>query len=586
MSELERRYTPGAVYLRLLSYTKRYRLVFYVAMVGMAISAAANALFVQQIEPLVEDVFVNRDAHALWFVPTMIFAMVAMRAFGTILGDYGMAYVAQSIMRDLRAELFDKYLSVPAAIHDNESSGNALAKVIYNVTQLSRAASRAVSIIFREGLTAIGLLYVMVSVSPKLALVFFGAVPLMFIFVAAGNKAVRRYSRRIQDSMGGVARVVGEVVGAHRTVKIFGGERAEQRRFGSVNQYNRRQELKLGLVNSMVSPCVQILVGASLGMIVYVAASDWLGTPLTAGAFMTFFFATGGLFAPLRSLTKVNMDIQKGVTAAQAVFEVLDNDSEIDQGEIPLERARGQIEFRHVSFAYAGGEPVLHDINLQIEPGQKVALVGQSGSGKTTLVSLLPRFYDISEGSIKVDGQPIDAYALKDLRRQISYVGQDLTLFDDSLRNNIAYGELSDCSDEVLEEAVQSAHADVFINKMPQGLDSSVGERGGKLSGGQRQRVAIARALLKDAPILILDEATSALDSQSEQHIQAALEALVENRTTLIIAHRLSTIEHADVIVVMEDGKIIESGSHSELLASEGAYAKLYRTQFKHSGES
>ncbi|MGM0564160.1 MAG: lipid A export permease/ATP-binding protein MsbA [Pseudomonadota bacterium] len=583
MNELDRQYSPGTVYWRLLGYTSRYRLVFYVAIVGMVISAAANALFVQQIEPLVEDVFVSRDSEAVVWVPLMIFAMVAMRAFGTIIGDYGMNYVAQSIMRDLRGELFEKYLVTPAALHDVESSGNALSKVIYNVSQLSTAASRAISIIFREGLTALGLLYVMISVSPKLSLVFFAVVPMMFLFVSAGNKAVRRYSRRIQDSMGDVARVVGEIVSAHRTVKIFGGEGSERRRFGTVNHYNRRQELKLGLVKSLVSPFVQLLVGASLAAIVYVAASDLLGEPLTAGAFMTFFFATGGLFAPLRSLTKVNMDIQKGVTAAQAVFEVFDADSERDEGELEIERARGEIEFRDVSFRYqTGSDPVLSHIDLHIQPGQTVALVGRSGSGKTTLASLLPRFYDLDEheGEILVDGVPIETYRMRDLRRQISYVGQDLVLFDDSLRNNIAYGELGECSEEQLRDAVEAAHADRFIDQMEGGLDTGVGEGGNRLSGGQRQRVAIARALLKNAPILILDEATSALDSQSERHIQAALDELVQNRTTLVIAHRLSTIEQADLIVVMDDGKIVEKGRHSELLARGGAYAELYRNQF------
>ena len=574
-------YSTKAVYFRLLSYSKNYRLVFYIAILGMVVTAAANAFFVKQVEPLVEQVFTLRDPDSLIRVPLLIALAIGIRALGGIVGNYGMDYVAMSVIRDIREQLFSKYLNVPSSLHDNSASGDALAKVTYNVGLLSYTSSRSITILVREGLTAIGLLYIMCTVSLKLIGVFLAIFPIMFLLVGIGNKAVRRYSKRIQDSVGDVAQVVGEIISAHRIIKVFGGHETEEKRFGEVNRYNRRQELKLALVRSLVSPFVQVLVGLSLGLIVYVAASGVLGKPMKAGEFMTFFFAFAGLFAPLRSLTKVNLEIQRGVAAAQSVFEVIDSESEMDQGSATLARAQGNIDLKNLSFSYQGAETAaLQGVNLSVKAGQTVAFVGQSGSGKTTLVSLLPRFYDTSEGQIELDGRNINEYTLSDLRRQISYVGQDLKLFDDTVRNNIAYGELADADEDRVRQAAISARALEFIEAMPNGFNSLVGESGTLLSGGQRQRIAIARALLKDSPILILDEATSALDTESERHIQAALDELVQNRTTLVIAHRLSTIENADLIVVMDQGKIVEQGSHGELLAKGGAYAQLHSLQF------
>lgn len=579
--DAEQKYSTAAVYGRLLSYSKGYRLVFYIAIVGMVLSAAANAFFVKQVEPLVESVFTARDPDAMIYVPLMICIAIAVRALGGIIGNYGMDYVAMSVIRDLRQELFGKYLTVPSSVHDNSASGDALAKVTFNVGLLSYTSSRSISILIRDGLTALGLIYIMCTISVKLMGVFLAIFPVMFLFVAIGNKAVRRYSKRIQNSISDVTQVVGEIISAHHVIKIFGGHHAEETRFGRVNNYSRRQELKLALVRSLVSPFVQILVGVSLGLVVYVAASGVLGFSMKAGEFMGFFFAFAGLFAPLRSLTKVNMEIQRGVTAAQSVFEVIDSESEHDQGALPLGRATGEIEFKSLGFAYEKAEsPALSQIDLRIHPGQTVAFVGQSGSGKTTLISMLPRFYDATEGSVCLDGKDVREYSLSDLRRQISYVGQDLRLFDDTIRNNIAYGEMADATDEQIRAAAESARASEFIEATPDGFNAMVGESGGLLSGGQRQRIAIARALLKDSPILILDEATSALDTESERHIQAALDELVENRTTLVIAHRLSTIEKADLIVVMDQGRIVEQGSHAELIAKGGAYAQLHSLQF------
>lgn len=577
----EELYSTRSVYFRLLSYSKNYRLVFYIAIAGMIVTAVANAFFVKQIEPLVEQVFTLRDPDSIIIVPLLIAAAVAIRALGGIIGNYGMDYVAMSVIRDIRKQLFDKYLSVPSAVHDTSASGEALAKVTYNVGLLSYTSSRSITILIREGLTALGLIYVMCTISIKLIGVFLAIFPVLFLLVGIGNKAVRRYSKRIQNSVGDVTQVVGEILSAHRIIKVFGGQSTEQSRFSDVNGYNRRQELKLSLVRSLVSPFVQILVGITLGLIVYVAASGVLGFTMKAGEFMGFFFAFAGLFAPMRSLTKVNMEIQRGVAAAQSVFEVLDAESEKDEGTLALDRAQGLIRIRDLSFSYNGSDtPALNKINLDIQAGQTIAFVGQSGSGKTTLVSLIPRFYDASQGVIELDGHNVNDYPMADLRRQIAYVGQDLKLFDDTVRNNIAYGEMANADESSVKDAAKSARALEFIEVMPDGFQSMVGESGALLSGGQRQRIAIARALLKDAPILILDEATSALDTESERHIQSALDELVQNRTTLIIAHRLSTIEKADVIVVMDQGRIIEQGSHQELLTAKGAYAQLHSLQF------
>ncbi len=586
MAAAERAYNGMAVYGRLLGYSKKYRLVFYIGIVGMMLAAVANGFFVQQVEPLVEEVFTLQSEEALWRVPLLIFIAVVLRALGTIVGTYGMAYVAKSVIRDLRQAIFVKYLVLPGTAHAATRSGESLAKVTFNIGLLSSTAARSVTILIREGLTAIALIYVMCTLSVKLVLVFLAVFPVMFLLVGLGNRSVRRYSKRIQDSMGDIAQGVGEIISAEQLIKVFGGQTQEERRFRKVSDYSRRQELKLAVVKSLVSPFVQVLVGLTLALIVYVAASGlFLDEPMNAGEFMAFFFAFGALFAPLRSLTKVNLEIQQGIAAAQSVFAVLDAEAEQDEGTVALERAQGRLDFVAVCFAYAGAQRrALEQVTLNIQPGQTIALVGQSGSGKSTLANLVPRFYDVSEGSIKLDGVDIRDYHLADLRRQIAYVGQNPTLFDDSIYNNIAYGELAEKPAEAVHQAASLAHALEFIQDKPEGFDALVGENGMQLSGGQRQRIAIARALLKDAPILILDEATSALDAESERHIQTALDNLMQNRTTLIIAHRLSTIENADVIVVLEQGRIIEQGSHAELLNKQGAYAQLQQLQL--AGES
>lgn len=578
---MENAYTAKAVYMRLLSYAKPYKWVFALAIFGLCLTAVANGFFIQQVEPLIEKVFVENNNKAAIWVPFLIFFSIAVRALGSMIGMYGMEYVAMSVIRDVRQQLFVKYLHVPSASHDQSSSGDALGKVIYNVGLLSYSSSKAITVLIGESLTVIYLLVLMFSMSIQLTLVFLVLVPVLAGLVTLSNKWVKRYSERIQNSMGNVAQTVNEILSAHRVMKAFGGQVVEANRFEKINNYNRKQELKLALVKSIVSPFVQLILGLTLGVIVYIAANHSLGTVMTAGKFMAFFLAMAGIFAPIRALTKVNLEIQRGITAAQSVFEVLDAESELNQGDVNLERAKGDIEFKHTHFAYNENDgDALKGINLKIKAGQTVAFVGQSGSGKTTLVSLLPRFYDVTQGEIALDGHNIQDYSLENLRKQISYVGQDLRLFDDTIANNIAYGELNDKDLSAIRKAADAARATEFIEAMPNGFDAVVGEGGTLLSGGQRQRIAIARALLKDSPILILDEATSALDTESERHIQSALNELVKNRTTLVIAHRLSTIENADVIVVMDQGQILEQGSHSELIKAQGVYAKLHAMQF------
>lgn len=573
-------YAFGSVYRRLLGYARPYLWVFVLAVLGMLLAAASNGLFVKQVEPLVESVFGSDDAHAKIWVPILIFLAITGRAIGSLIGNYGMDYVAMSVVRDIRQELFEKYLVVPSSSHDRSNTGDALGKVIFNVGMLSYSASKAVAVVIGETLTAGYLLFLMIVMSPKLVLVFLLVAPVLAVFVSLSNKAVRGFAHKIQNAMGDVAQSVGELLAAHKMMKVFGGQQTEGARFERINQYNRRQELRLSLIKSLVSPLVQIMLGLTLALIVFLAASDLIGQPMSAGEFMAFFLAMAGIFAPLRSLTTVNIEIQRGLTAAQSVFAVLDDESEHDIGTLELSPQCGDIEFKNIRFAYNADELVLDNINLTIHRGQTVALVGRSGSGKTTLASLLPRFYEPQSGEILLAGQPLTAYQLASLRRQIAYVGQDLKLFDDTLRNNIAYGELAHKSTEEIIKACEAAHAWEFIAAMPDGLNALAGDSGTLLSGGQKQRIAIARALLKDAPILILDEATSALDTQAERHIQAALNALIKDRTTLVIAHRLSTIENADLIVVMDAGKIIETGSHRDLIAANGAYAKLHAMQF------
>jgi subfamily B ATP-binding cassette protein MsbA len=480
-------------------------------------------------------------------------------------------------VQDLRRELFSRYLSLPAHTLDGQSSGALIAKMTFNTEQVPEAIFSALIILARDSLTIVLLVGTMLYLSPKLTLLVAIVVPIVWMLVAAMSRALRRSSARIQASIGDFTQLVQQVLSDHRTVKMFDGEQREQLRFADINRRNLRLNVRLAAVNALGSSLTQWVVAMGVAAVMFATLSGWVQQDVTASLFMGFIAAMGMLLAPLKRLTGVNGAVQRAVVAAASVFDALDQAPEPDSGTHSVERVKGDVEFRDVTFGYEGAaNKALKGVGFAIAAGGTLAIVGRSGSGKSTLISLLARFYEADSGSILVDGTDIRSYELRSLRRQLSLVSQDVFVFDDTLFNNIAYGAPSSCSREEIVRAAQSAGVMEFAESLPDGLDTRIGERGTLLSGGQRQRVSIARALLKDAPILLLDEATSALDTHSEQLVQESLAKLMRGRTTLVVAHRLSTIRHAERIVVVEDGLIVESGAHADLLARNGHYAALY----------
>ncbi|HRP88377.1 MAG TPA: lipid A export permease/ATP-binding protein MsbA, partial [Gammaproteobacteria bacterium] len=479
-------------------------------------------------------------------------------------------------------EVFAKFLVLPTRFYDTSSSGALLSRLTFNIEQVAQAASQVLTTLFKDVLTILGLVAYMFWINARLSLFVLVTAPLIGLVISYLSKKFRRYSTRIQNSMGDVTQAAEQVLEAHKVVKVFNGEAQEVEGFERVNEQNRRLNMKLAAARAASQPVVQLVAAIGLAGVVFVATREDLAGGLSVGDFVSFLGAMLLIMAPLKHLTNINGPLQQGIAAGQSIFELLDAPGEDEGGERRLQRARGEVEFRAVNFVYQQEKgQVLRDVSLRVAPGERLAIVGRSGSGKSTLVSLIPRFYDPTGGTVLVDGHDVREYRRADLRRQVSLVTQEVKLFDDTIRSNIAYGAMRAASPAEIEAAARAAHVLEFTDRFPDGLETEVGDRGVTLSGGQRQRVAIARALLKNAPILILDEATSALDSESERHIQEALEALMQNRTTLVIAHRLSTIEHADRIVVMDHGRIVEVGSHGELMALDGAYAALHRMQFQ-----
>jgi len=565
------------VYRRLLRYVKPYWFGFLLAVIGFQIGSGAEAYFVKMFGDLID----SWPETAL-LVPALMLAAAFARGIGEIAGEILLGRISFSVVHNIRTELFEQLLFMPSHYFDASTQGHLVSRITYNVTQLRSAGTDALKSIVQDGGKLIVYVSVMLYLNWTLTLIFVATAPVVALVVAFASRRFRRISKRIQNSMGDVTHVASEAVSGYRVVRIFGGEEYERDRFSKSSHYNRRQNLKMVATKVTSTQVVQILVAVALAILISVLFRPEVGGDMSTGEIVTFLGLAGMLARPLRKLTEVNARLQRGLAAAEDVFGQLDHPREADSGDLEIDKVDGRIEFRDVSFGYASSSgPVLKNLNLTIEPGQTVALVGKSGSGKSTLASLIPRFYEPDSGEILLDGHRIQAYRLESLRRQIALVTQQVTLFNDTLANNIAYGCLADTDESNLLEAVNRAHADVFIDELPDGLDTLVGDNGVLLSGGQRQRVAIARALLKDAPILVLDEATSALDATSERHIQAALEEVMRGRTTLVIAHRLSTIEKADVILVMQDGQIIESGRHGELLQAQGAYAELYNAQFE-----
>jgi subfamily B ATP-binding cassette protein MsbA len=570
-----------SVYRRLLGYTAEHRLVLILAGIAMALSALVEAGIAMLMEPLMDETLLARNESVAAWMPAAFVAAFAVRGLAGFGSEYGLGWIGRRIITKLRGETFDKYLVLPAGFFDTRSSGPLLSKMTYNIEMVAESATNVVTVLIRDTLKIISLLAVMIYQSLLLTAFVALVVPLIAVLISYLSKVFRRYSQRIQNSVGDVTQVTEEAVQGHRVVKVFNGQDYERGRFGDANENNRRLNMKLVAAKAGGIAVTQMLFAVGVAGVVYVAGMQSLEGELTPGTFTAFMTAMVFLLDPLRRLTNMNAPLQRGIAAADSVFEVLDMEPEQDTGTREVERVAGKVEFRDVSFAYAEEKGVvLRDVNLLVEPGRTVAIVGRSGSGKSTLVSLLPRFYEADSGEILLDDCPVRDYTLASLRAQISLVSQDVVLFNDTIANNLAYGAAGQVERADIERAAEHAYVMEFVRELPLGLDTVVGDRGVLLSGGQRQRIAIARALLKNAPVLILDEATSALDSESERRIQRALAELMENRTTLVIAHRLSTIENADLIVVMEAGRVVETGSHDELLRRDGAYAMLHRMQF------
>ena len=569
------------VYLRLLRYARPHWRVFGVALLGMIAGAATDPAFAALMKPMLDGSFVERDPQVIRWLPVVLVGLFVVRLVCSFVSDFGMNWVARRVIKDLRTAMFDHLLRLPASFYDREAAGTLISKITYDVEMVAGATSDALTTLLKDSVAVIGLLGWMFYLNWKLALIFIVIGPGMALSIRAVSRRFRRLSRHIQSSMGSITTAAGEVVEGHLVTKLFNGQDRESNTFDRLSERNRHLHMKWVSVDALGNGVVQLLIALTMAGILYAATTFANTERTTVGGFTSFIVAVTMLQAPVKRLTKVNGVLQKGITAARSVFGLIDEQTEADTGTRVIERARGEIAFENVEFRYASSKgPVLRGVSLHVEPGQRVALVGRSGSGKTSLVGLLPRFYEPQAGRILIDGVDIRELTLASLRAQIALVSQQVVLFNDTVANNIAYGRRGEVGEADIVRAAEQAHAMEFIRNLPQGLDSLVGDNGVLLSGGQRQRLAIARALLKDAPILILDEATSALDNESERHIQAALDALMRHRTTLVIAHRLSTIENADLILVMQDGRIVEHGRHDELLRRGGAYARLHGTQF------
>lgn len=571
--------TPRQVYRRLLGYATPHWRMFLLAIIGMTLLSAADVGLTALMQPLLDGSFVERDPKIIRLMPIAILVLFLTRGVAQLTASYCMAWVGRKVIKTIRTDLFSQYLRLPVSFFDREAGGQLIARLTYHVDQVAESTTSAIGTVIKDGLTVIGLLCLIVYLNWKLACFVLVVGPLIAGLVRIVSRRFRKLSRRIQNSMGNTVHVADEVISGHRVVKVFGGQTLEAERFEEVNEYNRRQHLKMVLSQVGSTALIQWIAAFAISAIVFIATTQPTMTP---GAFAAFMGGLIGLLRPLRNLTTVNERIQRGISAAAEIFDLLDQTPEQDTGQRVIDRVNGELVFDAVSLRYTdSSKPAVNGVDLTVPAGQVVAFVGRSGSGKTSLLSLIPRFYQPSSGEIRLDGHALEDYELTSLRRQIALVDQSVTLFNATVRENIAYGVGRPVSDEDIRQAARSAHALEFIERLEQGFDTQIGQNGVLLSGGQRQRIAIARAILKDAPILILDEATSALDTESERKIQAALEGLMKGRTTLVIAHRLSTIQNADLIVVMDDGRVVEQGTHTDLLRHNGAYAALHQLQFE-----
>ncbi|WP_323877573.1 lipid A ABC transporter ATP-binding protein/permease MsbA [Aeromonas caviae] len=569
------------VFKRLLGYVRDRKLGLVGGIIGMLGYAAVDTTFVYSIKPLIDQGLNGNDSSVLRWMPFFVLGIVALRGCAAFLSNYCMAWVGNHVVMRLQQQVFSHLMAMPMSFFDRQNTGNLLSKVTYDAGQVSSAASSTLVSLVREGATVIGLLGLMFWHSWQLSVIFLVVGPLVGILISIISRRFRKISRHIQQAVGDITTSTEQMLKGHKEVLMFGGQEVEDKRFYQVSNRMRQQTMKMVAADAIGSPIVQMVASVALAVFLYVATIDSVKATLTAGTFTVMVTSMMMLLKPLKSLTDVNNQFQRGITACQSLFGLLDSTPEQDTGTRTLERARGEIEFRNVTFTYPTKEtPALRNISFKVEAGKSVALVGRSGSGKSTIASLLTRFYDIEEGEILLDGVNIREYRLSELRKQYALVSQHVHLFNDSVANNIAYAAEEKYSRDEIKQAARIAHADDFVSKMPEGYDTVIGENGASLSGGQRQRIAIARALLRDSPVLLLDEATSALDTESERHIQAAIDELCKARTSLVIAHRLSTIEKADEILVIDEGHIVERGNHQTLMDMHGTYAQLRAIQF------
>jgi ATP-binding cassette, subfamily B, bacterial MsbA len=565
-----------ALFLRIFAYAWRYKYIFAVTILATAVLSLSNTAFLAMIKKVTDEGFMRESADNVFILPLMLFGLMTMRGIAGFISMYSMRWIARRVVETLRRQAFGRLMHMPVSFFDMQSTGIMVSKLTYDAERLSSVATRTAMNVLRDILTVVGLVAYMLYLDWRLTLIFAIVAPLMVLYLRKTTPKLRANAKKVQLAVGEMTKVSEEAISGQRIVKIFGAQDYEDQRFSKVVIDNRDLELRSARIAGLNSFVIEVLAALALALVVYYALGRF-----TVGEFAAFIGALLMLISPIKHITAANEDFQIGLAAAQSVFDVIDAPVEVDEGEHTVAKINGDIAFRNVSLRYENAKRLaLDDLSFTVKKGEKVALVGRSGGGKTSLVNLLPRFYELQQGLILLDGIDIRALSLKDLRAQFSLVSQDIILFNDTIFNNIAYGVLRDTSEAEVIEAAKAANAWDFIQQLPNGLQNEIGDRGVRLSGGQRQRIAIARAILKNAPILLLDEATSALDTESEQHVQAALDVLMQNRTSLVIAHRLSTIENADRILVMDKGKIVESGTHKTLLKAQGYYTKLYQKEF------
>jgi ATP-binding cassette, subfamily B, bacterial MsbA len=569
------------IYKRLLGYTRRFRAAGYIAIVGMIVDPICLSVFTNSLQPMIDGLFVNKDPQQIFWMPIWIISIFLVRGVASYITDYGIAYVGRNVVQAMRIDVFAAYLRLPSSFFAKEPSGQQISRITYTSEQVAAASADSLKVALTEGLTVIGMLCVMLYQSAYLAMSLLVLVPCVVAIVTVISRRYRKISKRIQGNMGTVTSAVEEAVAANREVRIYGGQVRESERFGEVAERQRHLNLKVSATSAASSATIQTVGAVALATLVFLATRPSVLYTMSPGIFTAVLTAMGAMMPSLKRLAGIQASLQKGVSAAEDLFAIMDQPPEVDTGTVVLERTKGDIRFEDIHLTYERNDHVaLRGVTLACAPGTVTALVGRSGSGKSSLVSLLPRFYEPTKGHILIDGRDYTQYTLASLRKQIAWVGQHVVLFDDTVAANIAYGEMAGASEADIRAAAEAANAMEFIARLPEGLNTRIGQGGNSLSGGQRQRLAIARAILKNAPILVLDEATSALDTESERLIQDALTRLMRDRTTLVIAHRLSTIEHADQIAVMEQGRVVELGTHRELLDIGGQYAALHRMQF------